>query len=90
MNRNIEDIYTDSAAVDDIHFIKSRVCVSGVHDGQRSSLMIQLQSVSESLCAFITLNICTGIIEISIDLSDVIAIKIPFNIFLLVCLYTSV
>ncbi|XDV23812.1 hypothetical protein PO909_028211 [Leuciscus waleckii] len=52
--------------------------------------MIQLQSVSESLSIIITLNICTDITEISIDLSDANVIIIPSNIILLVCLNTSV
>ncbi|XDV23841.1 hypothetical protein PO909_028226 [Leuciscus waleckii] len=52
--------------------------------------MIQLQSVSESLSIFITLNICTDKTEISTDLSNSSVIKIPFNLFLLVCLNTSV
>ena len=47
VDSNSESVYGHSAAADG-HFIFSRVCGAGVHDGQRSSLIIQLQSVSES------------------------------------------
>ncbi|XDV23586.1 hypothetical protein PO909_028107, partial [Leuciscus waleckii] len=84
---NTEDLFTVAASDKDLQFIFSRVCVSDVCDGQRSSLMIQLQSVSESL---FTLIICTDLTLISTDLCDASASKIPFNLFLLVCLNTSV
>ncbi len=86
----MEDFVTAAAASDDFQFIFPRVCGSGVCGGQRSSLMIQFQSVSESLSACITLNICTDKSEISTDLSDARAAEIPLNIFLLVCFNTSV
>ena len=86
MNRNNEDLFTVAAA-DGLQFINSRVCVSGVCDGQRSSLMIQLQSVSESL---FKLNICTDLTLISSDFSDESVIKIPSNKIICVVYYTSV
>ncbi len=86
----MEDFVTAAAASDDFQFIFPRVCGCDVHDGQRSSLIVQFQSVSESLSACITLNICTDKSEISTDLSDARAAEIPLNIFLLVCFNTSV
>ncbi len=79
----MEDFVTAAAASDDFQFIFPRVCLCDVHDGQRSSLMIQFQSVSESLSACITLNICADLTEISTDLSDARAAEIPLNFFLL-------
>ncbi len=83
---DIEDLFTDVAADYGLLMIKSRVCGSGVCDGQRSSLMIQLQSVSESL---FTLIICTDLTLISSDLSDTSVIKIPSNSVSLVCFNIS-
>ncbi len=54
-------VYGASAAAADGHFIKSRVCGSGVCDGQRSSLMIQLQSVSEDDCVTVLLISATQV-----------------------------
>ncbi len=70
--------------------MKSRVCDSDVSDGQISSLVVQLQSVSESLSTINKLNICTNKTDISSDLSDASVIKIPSNSIVLACFYTSV
>ncbi len=58
-----------------VYFIKSRVCGSGVCDGQRSSL-IQLQSVSESPISIIIIK--TAVIVLSVDLSDEKAVVSKF------------
>ncbi len=71
----------------DFQYIFPSVCGSSGHDGQRSSLFVQLQPVSESL---FTLVICTDITEISSDLCDASAAEIPLNILLLVCFHSSV
>ncbi len=86
----MEDFVTAAAASDDFQFIFPRVSGCDVHDGQRSSLIVQFQSVSESLSLSITLNLCTDKTEISTDLSDARAAIIPLNIFLLLCFNTSV
>jgi len=90
MNRNTEDLFTVVPAAAVLQFINSRVCDSDVHDGQRSSLMIQLQSVSESPSTIFTLIFCTGVFGMSIDTSDENLIKIPFKYFFFFLLNTNV
>ncbi len=79
MDRHFEYLFKSAAA--DQKFVETRVWRCDVCDDQRSSLMIQLQSVSESL---FTLIICTDLTLIDNDLSNAIVIKIPLDSLLLV------
>lgn len=74
INRNIES-HVAGLTADNCYLVKSRVCVPGVPDGQRSSL-IQMYPVSES---FIRTTICgVGLCE-PVDFSNSSVSKHPLN-----------
>jgi len=76
MNSNSELRIFGLSAANDLEFIKSRVSVCGVCDDQRSSLMVQLQSVSESPTSTIICR-CPLILYISFSYEIVFGAEHP-------------
>ncbi len=74
INLNIES-HVAGLTADNCYFVKSRVCVPGVPDVQRSSL-IQMYPVSES---FIRTTICVVGLREPVDFSYSSASKHPLN-----------